>query len=99
MSSSPIIDASKLSLYGSTVTAVADFAQSSSVTTFMASMLSQVTTKCAIVKVGLIAFHIPRFQYRMNPKISQETEEAPIIKIKKIMMDYSKLENFYNFQK
>jgi len=41
VSSSPIIDASKLGLYGSTVTAVADFAQSQSVTTYMASILSQ----------------------------------------------------------
>jgi len=38
VSSSPIIDASKLGLYGS---AVADFAQSQSVTTYMASILSQ----------------------------------------------------------
>ena len=39
-------------------------------------------------------FHIHRFRSRrMNPKISQEIEEAPIIK-KKIMMEYSKLTYF-----
>lgn len=40
VSSPTIIDASKLGLYGSTVT-VADFAQPSITTTYMASILSQ----------------------------------------------------------
>ena len=50
VSSSPIIDASKLGLYGSTVTAVADFAQSQSVTTYMASILSQVQSGVNILR-------------------------------------------------
>ena len=45
-SNNSIIDASKLGLYGSAITSVADFAQSSSVTTYMASILgSQVILK------------------------------------------------------